>query len=280
MAAPLLSLATLLFAASPLSAQAVRTIAPEEAAFDTLSAVARTALGDSISNPTGAGRAPNWLGQAGFTGGDGTAAIQVQVLKFFLEWREGSYLPLYVLGGLPVSSSTDIGDVTSAILDEYGGSVNFTIGSGILKAGGPRGLFSFPSDPELGLRFEGRTGVKVMDLGPAIDDQKTDFAVLALGTATMRLTLPVLTKTDNSDFERAGSLELGLSASYQWSNADSYLTLFDEADLLQKGLWYLNASASFIVTDVIYISGRITLATQEDRLDQRATFSINVLKGN
>ena len=171
--------------------------------------------------------------------------------------------------------------MTSAILDEYGGSVNFAIGSGTLKAGGPRGLFAFPINPELGLRFEVRGGVKIMDLGPAIEDDKNDFAVLALGTATMRLTLPVFSTTDMSKkYERAGSLELALSASYQWSNADSYLTLFDEDDLLQKGLWYLNAHASFIVTEVIYISGRIALATREDRLDRRASFSINLLKGN
>ena len=119
-----------------------------------------------------------------------------------------------------------------------------------------------------------------MDLGPAIADDKNDFAVLALGTATMRLTLPVFSRTDMSVYERAGSLELALSASYQWSNADSYLTLSDEDDLLQKGLWYLNAHASFIVTEVIYISGRIALATREDRLDRRASFSINVLRGN
>lgn len=254
-----------------LSAQTVRTLMTEpEDARSSLS-------GEEIRDAS-----PKWLGQGGLRAGDGqTAKLRVQVYKYWLEWSDQRYLPIYLLGELPTSRSGSFEDAAATLVDEFGGSINLAFGTDELTIPKP---FTFEDRPEFGLKFQARAGVKVVDFTSDGDDS-TQLAALGIATSSLHLALPIWGKgaedDESPDYlprERAGMLQAGISGSFQWSSASRYRELFDPTDLLDEELLYLNAFASIVITDHFYLDGRVNLTTSDARLDGAASFSVNYLR--
>jgi hypothetical protein len=224
---------------------------------------------------------PFWLGQGGITTGSGTTpTISVQVVTYWLEFSEGGFgLPFYLLGELPTVSDEDPDNYLASLLDEYGGTVNATFGieSRRIAFGS---LLSFPSDEQFGLTISARAGLKVLDVNHGEEGADVAMAALGLGVLSARLLLPIwrdgAARTNVND--RAGSLQGELTASFQWSDRRDYRDLFSEEDLLDPGLLFVNANLSLIITNQFAVTSTFTLTTNEDRLDPKASFGLQLLR--
>lgn len=201
----------------------------------------------------------NLLSQASLSFNKSEPSISVNILKYYLKLSDDLSVPIAIQTNLAALNRASIDKSISSLLDEFGGLGNFSL-EVLDKRLKPLGLFDF-SNEKNGLFIESRLGAKAVDIAN-VKDNDSNVIGLAQALGSLRLNLPVVdTKQDQQ-----GNLTTLLSASFQYSNATSYLNMFEEE--ISSTLFNLNFSAAFIITDQFSINGGLTLKTNEELIDE------------
>jgi len=250
----------------------------------------------------------NLLPQATVSAGSTAAEVGLQVGDLYLnsQWR------LYIRTNLPLKTDTtttnstpatqatggaavSAGAVTkpsdhvvAALLDEYGGLLNSTVGTYrcLLKWASDTGNCSDLQMPDHGLFFDGRLGMKFIDLPAAANVTAPTIAGVSVtpfytGVLTLRLIAPLF--DDTATTHLVGGLTL--NASYVVSRvADSTLSdLFKSPGVNQQAPMDLTnqsigLSVGINLGGVTYLSMSGTPWASDGRLGKRFVVALNIAR--
>ena len=158
--------------------------------------------------------------QAGLSWTASDPMVALAVAKYYLALGDEIRVPFYLLSNLPAIGGTDVDNAVTNVLNEFGGLLNFSLGVENTRLTFGK-LFAF-ANPEEGLFFEGRLGMKMIGL-PETEASDTRFAAMGQALASLRGSFPILASNESS---RAGYVTLLLSLSAQYCGAEGYRSMF------------------------------------------------------
>jgi len=195
--------------------------------------------------------------------------VSLSVAKYYLALGDEVRVPLYMLTNLPATGNTGVDNAVTNVLNEFGGLLNLALGVENTRITIGK-LFAF-ADPNEGVFFEGRLGVKLLGI-PGGEAAENSHAVMGQALASLRANLPIFA---SDSISRPGEMTLLLSLSAQYCNAEAYRSLF--VDPLSSFQANLNMSGAISIVRQLGVSGGLSLWTSESQFDTHWFATITVV---